>query len=145
VQFLSSGGQPPSSAEIPPGILIGLTQPSTAHAQTSTCTKTTEKQLRHPQTGTEEKCNATNRDVDSSAKIETRRGVLSGDSLSQSQETQKTSPNHKKHTRLVPITRNTEENETLSRNLFMKMIPYHRLQICGQRCCPRSALPIGPY
>jgi hypothetical protein len=42
-------------------------------------------------------------------------------------------------------TRNAEENETLSRNLFRKMIPHHRLQTRSQRCYPRSALPIGPH
>jgi hypothetical protein len=42
-------------------------------------------------------------------------------------------------------TRNIEENETLSRSLFRKMIPHRRLQTHGQRCCPRSALSIGPH
>jgi hypothetical protein len=42
-------------------------------------------------------------------------------------------------------TRNAEENETLSRNLFRKIIPHRRLQTRGQRCYPRSALPIGPH
>jgi hypothetical protein len=41
--------------------------------------------------------------------------------------------------------RNAEENETLSRSLFRKMIPHRRLQTRSQRCCPRSALPIGPH
>jgi hypothetical protein len=42
-------------------------------------------------------------------------------------------------------TKNAEENETLSRSLFKKMIPYHRLQTCSQRCCPQSTLSIGPH
>jgi hypothetical protein len=42
-------------------------------------------------------------------------------------------------------TRNAEENETLSRSLFRKMILHRWLQTRGQRCYPRSALPIGPH
>jgi hypothetical protein len=42
-------------------------------------------------------------------------------------------------------TRNAEENETLNRNLFRKMIPHRRLQTRGQHCCPRSVLPISPH
>jgi hypothetical protein len=42
-------------------------------------------------------------------------------------------------------TRKAEENETLSRSLFRKMIPHRRLQTRNQHCCPQSALPIGPY
>jgi hypothetical protein len=45
----------------------------------------------------------------------------------------------------LACTRNTEENETLNRSLFRKMIPYRRLQTRGQCCCPRSTLPIGPH
>jgi hypothetical protein len=36
----------------------------------------------------------------------------------------------------LACTRNEEENETLNRNLFRKMIPHRRLQTCGQRCYP---------
>jgi hypothetical protein len=42
-------------------------------------------------------------------------------------------------------TSNTEENETLSRSLFRKMIPHRRLQTRCQHYCPRSKLPIGPH
>jgi hypothetical protein len=42
-------------------------------------------------------------------------------------------------------TKNAEENETLSRSLFRKMIPHRRLQTHCQRCCPRSTLPFGPH
>jgi hypothetical protein len=42
-------------------------------------------------------------------------------------------------------TRNAEENETLSRSLFKKMIPHRRLQTHSQRCCPQFTLPIGPH
>jgi hypothetical protein len=45
----------------------------------------------------------------------------------------------------LACTRNVEENETLSRSVFRKMIPHRRLQTRGQRCCPRSALSIGPH
>jgi hypothetical protein len=45
----------------------------------------------------------------------------------------------------LACTRNVEENETLSRSLFRKIIPHRRLQTGGQRCCPQSALPIGPH
>jgi hypothetical protein len=41
-------------------------------------------------------------------------------------------------------TRNAEENETLSRSLFRKMIPHCRLQTRSQCCCPRSATPHQP-
>jgi hypothetical protein len=42
-------------------------------------------------------------------------------------------------------TRNAEENETLNRSLFRKMIPHRQLQTRGQRCYPQSALPIRPH
>jgi hypothetical protein len=45
----------------------------------------------------------------------------------------------------LACTRNAEENETLSRSVFRKMIPHRRLQIRGQHCCPRSTLSIGPH
>jgi hypothetical protein len=45
----------------------------------------------------------------------------------------------------LACTRNVEENETLSHSLFRKMIPHRQLQTRGQRCCPQSALPIGPH